>query len=174
MGICVNDGRCLQQWAKAAMWAGVAWVRRMMDSEDTCLYQRPSVSTYTALILEGRHWLWRLWLYLFVYIEYKHWYRVTHRAQTLASRTPIPSQVTYLSRSCSFATSKSPSHPTSMRTFTPPSNSNKDWDAGEEDWAPKRGVNWNMSFGLSSPWMLRYRVTTYSHTVMMCESKAKG
>ena len=46
--------------------------------------------------------------------------------RALASRNPIPLQVTYLSRSFSFATSKCSSHPTSMRTLTPPSSSNRD------------------------------------------------
>lgn len=48
------------------------------------------------------------------------------KTRALASRNLVPLQVTYLSKSFSFATSKSPSHPTSMRTLTPPSSSNKD------------------------------------------------
>lgn len=167
MGICVNEGRCLQQWAKAAMWAGVAWVRRMMDNEATCLYPRPSVnSTYTANDFGGYALsVMTFWLNLFVYIEYKYWYCVTRWHQSAGwLRVQIPLQATYLSRPFSFATSKSASHPTSMRTLTPPSNSNRDWDAGDVDWAPKRGVNWNMFSGLSFRWIPAF--TSYPQSLV--------
>ena len=37
MGILVNRGKCLQQWANAARCETVAWVRRIMDRVGTCL-----------------------------------------------------------------------------------------------------------------------------------------
>lgn len=51
---------------------------------------------------------------------------------------------TYLSISLSFSTSKLSSQPTSISTFTPPSNSSSDCDAGDADCAPSRGVKLNM------------------------------
>lgn len=57
-GIRVNWGKFLQQWAYAAMWETVAWVRRIKDIVGTCLrslgqYGR-SVKICRLTVQEGR------------------------------------------------------------------------------------------------------------------------
>ena len=53
--------------------------------------------------------------------------------------------LTYFSSSLSFSPSNSSSHPTSIRTLTPPSSSSSDCDADDSDWAPRREQKVNMS-----------------------------
>lgn len=50
----------------------------------------------------------------------------------------------YFSSSLSFSTSKVSSHPTSMRTLTPPSSSSNDCEVVDSERAPCRGQKVNM------------------------------
>ena len=63
----------------------------------------------------------------------------------------------YFSSSLSFSTSKASSHPTSIRTLTPPSSSSSDCDAVESDRAPWSGQKLNMAvtFCLLTTWRRR-------------------
>jgi hypothetical protein len=66
------------------------------------------------------------------------------KSATIGAVSPTLDAKTYLSISFSFSTSKLSSQPTSIRIWIPPSNSNSDCDAGDDDWAPRRGVKLNM------------------------------
>lgn len=65
---------------------------------------------------------------------------------------------TYFSSSLSFSPSKSSSHPTSIKTLTPPSSSSSDCDADDSDWAPNKEQKVNMVCfwpDCPPPWILR-------------------
>ena len=57
IGTFVNKGICLQQCAKAARWAEVAWVRRTIERVGTCLDTSHRVSRCNYCSIVNIAWL---------------------------------------------------------------------------------------------------------------------
>lgn len=143
----------MQQWAKAAKCATVAWVRRMMERVGTCLEianqylfkdhttEGKGNSNGTRRQRQGRV----ADKCVFINVCY-----TLLLVCVLRPSTPTKGSSTYFSSSFNLATSNDSSQPTSIKTFTPPSSSSSDCEADDSDCAPSSEQNVNMLSGATS------------------------